>query len=208
MGFFSSDYRDSKYCTFKSWYGANKMDSRRNIRFSIPNWNYVLTAIDLTNLTPVVKLHPMSGGNIVTGNLINGTSQTTGFMDELVKDQYWTNCQTVSTGRQVTKILTGLTPRTTYKFQVRSTSDYGNTDWSEPQIFLTSLEKDKEIYKRVKLFARGTSAVNHDEAIIQVDNNIILQKANFKGLYLAVLNRLTLKLEYTSNNNDDIYIIN
>ena len=126
-------------------------------------------------------------------------------MNEIVKDQYWTNCQTISTGRQVTKILTGLSPSSTYRIQVQSTSDYGNTQWSAPQIFTTSIAKNSEIHKRPKLFARGTSAVNHDEAIVMLDDTVILKNAFFKGLYLVVLNRLTLELEYTSNSNTDIF---
>lgn len=86
-----------------------------------------------------------------------------------------------------------MSPRSTYKIQVRHTSIYGNTEWSVPKTFITSIEPEKEKFKRVKLFARGTSAVNHDEAIIMVDDHVILQKSDFKGLYLVVLNRLTLE---------------
>lgn len=54
---------------------------------------------------------------------------------------------------------------------------------------MTDVEQAKEIHKRVKLFARGTSATNHGEAVVMIDDNILLQKGNFKGLYLVVLDR-------------------
>ena len=89
--------------------------------------------------------------------------------------------------------ITGLDPRSTFRVKINHISSYGSTEFSEPKIFMTALEQTKEVYKRVSLFARGTSATNHGESVIKVDDNIILQKSNFRGLYMVVLNRLTLK---------------
>mmetsp|Transcript_3050 Transcript_3050/g.3633 ORF Transcript_3050/g.3633 Transcript_3050/m.3633 type:complete len:359 (-) Transcript_3050:175-1251(-) len=113
--------------------------------------------------------------------------------NEIIKDSHWTNCITLDVGIQRLTTITGLTSRSTYRVKAKHLSSFGDTSWSEYKIYLTAIESTKEIYIRPKLFARGTSAVNHDESIIMVDDNVLLQKADFKGLYMIVLNRLTLE---------------
>jgi hypothetical protein len=132
--------------------------------------------LDVTTLTSRMTLYPMVG-------------EPEEMLESLNSDAYWTDCTILDAGRQSSKTFSGLPPRTTYKFQVRHTSSFGNTAWSDDQIFMTSLEYDKEIYKRVRLFARGTSATNHDQAVVKVDNNVILEKGNYKGLYMVAFSR-------------------
>ena len=100
---------------------------------------------------------------------------------------------------QCNYIINSLTARSTYRVKVRHNSAYGSTEWSDYKIYLTAIENAKEAYSRVKLFARGTSAVNHEESVIKVDDTVILQKANFRGLYLVALNRLTLNKVYSGH---------
>ena len=45
---------------------------------------------------------------------------------------------------------------------------------------MTSIEQGKEVYKRVRLFARGTSETNHDQAVVQVDDSVVLDKGDFR----------------------------
>ena len=46
------------------------------------------------------------------------------------------------------------------------------------------------------VYARGTGLNNHDASIIKVDENVILNHAYFKGLYLVVLDRKTLATKF------------
>ncbi|CAI2368390.1 unnamed protein product [Moneuplotes crassus] len=112
--------------------------------------------------------------------------------EEVLEDSHWTGCTDVPVGRQRHYVLSGLDSRSTYRVRVMHSSDFGDTDWSPYKIYLTAIEETKEVYKRAEIFAKGTSAVNHGESVIMVDGNIILQKANYRGLYLVVLDRKTL----------------
>ena len=74
---------------------------------------------------------------------------------------------------------------------------HGNSEWSHFRVFSTLLKPSDELNERPLLYARGTGANNHETAIIKVDDNVILDKGNFRGLYLAVFSRLNLELVYT-----------
>jgi hypothetical protein len=59
------------------------------------------------------------------------------------------------------------------------------------------MTKTNYLKEYASIYARGTGAKNHNSSIIAVDSNVILDHALMRGLYLVVLNRYTLKKEYS-----------
>ena len=73
----------------------------------------------------------------------------------------------------------------------------GNSGWTPFIILATEMSPILKKYEYSSIYARGTGAKNHDSSIIKIDNNIVLDSAYFRGLYLAIFNRVTLKKEFS-----------
>ena len=53
------------------------------------------------------------------------------------------------------------------------------------------------IHENVVLSARGTGSKNHENSYLKIDENVIMNKGNYRGLYLAVFHRHDLRLVYS-----------
>ena len=53
-------------------------------------------------------------------------------------------------------------------------------------------------HESVVLTARGTGNKNQENSILKIDENVILDKGNFWGLYLAVFYWRNLELVYSN----------
>jgi len=98
-------------------------------------------------------------------------------------------------------------------------SQYGNSQFSTQKILLTKPLLNKYrifmIFKMlgnndVRLILRGTGQNNHNNALIKIDENELLNKGNFIGLYLCVLDRKNLRkvfsASYDTQNNNEIIV--
>lgn len=52
-------------------------------------------------------------------------------------------------------------------------------------------------HEYVELFARGTGLNNHGASVLKIDENVLLDHAFYKGLYLAILDRRDLSLVHS-----------
>ena len=68
------------------------------------------------------------------------------------------------------------------------------TEWSDYKVLATTVQTQFQQNEYAYLYARGTGLNNHRESLIKVDENVLLQHAYFKGLWLYVLDRKTLKV--------------
>eukprot|EP00347_Sterkiella_histriomuscorum_P012274 403369219 len=85
------------------------------------------------------------------------------------------------------------------QFRVRqtSTTSAANSAWSDFRILITKLTPLDEQHEYAHFYTRGTGAKNHNSSIIMVDDQVILDHAIMRGLYLAVFSRYTLKKVYS-----------
>ena len=113
--------------------------------------------------------------------------------DILSRNSSWTNCSLITLKREINYKFTSLKARNPYRFRVRNRSPFGDTPWSPFEIISTHLEDTLFAHERVTLRVRGTGSRNHETAQIKVDNNLLMEKGNYRGLYLSVLNRRTMK---------------
>ena len=82
------------------------------------------------------------------------------------------------------------------------------TSWSSPKVITTQVPVKWREHEFVHLFARGTGLNNHGPSILKVDDNVLLDHAFYKGLYLAILDRRDLSLVYSGFYNTSTYKTN
>jgi len=70
--------------------------------------------------------------------------------------------------------------------------EYGNSSWSEWAIFSTKLELTMQPHENAILIVRGTGSRNHATSQLYIDDNLILDRGDFRGLYLSVHHRHNL----------------
>ena len=116
-----------------------------------------------------------SNGELMTYTLSN---------ESLWKD--WT--QKYSGSKRIIK-LTNLNSGSFYRIKYKINSRYTSSKFSE--IKLIPL---KRVNTKVNIFVQGTGRNNHDNAIVTLNNNIILKYGKFQGLAAITLNRKNLSV--------------
>ena len=116
-----------------------------------------------------------SNGELMTYTLSN---------ESLWKD--WT--QKYSGSKRIIK-LTNLNSGSFYRIKYKINSRYTSSKFSE--IKLIPL---KRVNTKVNIFVQGTGRNNHDNAIVTLNNNIILKYGKFQGLSAITLNRKNLSV--------------
>ena len=116
-----------------------------------------------------------SNGELMTYTLSN---------ESLWKD--WT--QKYSGSKRIIK-LTNLNSGSFYRIKYKINSRYTTSQYSE--IKLIPL---KRANTKVNIFVQGTGRNNHDNAIVTLNNNIILKYGKFQGLAAITLNRKNLSV--------------
>ncbi len=68
-------------------------------------------------------------------------------------------------------------------------ASYGNSAWSDSKRLLTKPSPSKYRNNNVRLWVRGTGGNNHNTSFIKINDVELMNRGNFVGLYLLVLNR-------------------
>lgn len=99
----------------------------------------------------------------------------------------WKACVPISLGRGRSYTLSGLTSTSVYRVAIRAYADPCSvSEYSQWQVFITTG------VQRYVLEAEGTGSNNHLPARILLNGQVLLQRDNFRGLYLHVLSRFSL----------------
>ena len=107
----------------------------------------------------------------------------------LSNESLWKNwTQKYSGSKRIIK-LTNLNSGSFYRIKYKINSRYTSSKFSE--IKLIPL---KRVNTKVNIFVQGTGRNNHDNAIVTLNNNIILKYGKFQGLAAITLNRKNLSV--------------
>lgn len=91
-----------------------------------------------------------------------------------------------------------------FRFKVKQCDekDFENcSDWSEFKILTTQIDPLAEKYEHVYLYARGTGLNNHNSSKVMIGDTKIIDHAYYQGLFLIVIDRITLKVKFKQSYN-------
>ena len=92
-----------------------------------------------------------------------------------------------------------LIPSTAYRFRVKFCSnETANKDlctsWTEVKPLATKLKYEEQSHEWAIVHIWGTGLNNHNASFVKIDDNVLLDAADFTGLNLIVLDRSNLSV--------------
>ena len=120
-------------------------------------------------------------------------------------DYFWENLKEYTISGQSREIwVQNLPSKMAFRFRLKQCYEKDMdvcSKWTVWKLLTTTVQHNFEENEYSYLYVKGTGLNNHAASVVKVDDNLILKHANYKGLYLIVLDRRTLKTVFMKSYN-------